>query len=340
MAGVRVEVAQERELRVLPIRIGDVADQQFHHAAPLGVGGPGRIAAGDFRRRPEEIAVVEVVVVQFHVGAVGGRVADQRAPAVVVIKQAAVLRLAVRRRRREPLLQPLPQPLVQRLGGVVLSVLLRDGDERGDLSHPFAVRIGVGDPRRLRVHFFLQVGGDLVLVRPADVRQRRQDAGETHRRAERRSLGQLHLAAHRRVLANEMQVAGVAPLVRVEREQRAVHVAFLRRRAEGERRRHRAGLRLVGPLHPRVGDVRVSVSLEEGERLRGLVGQQRQREIVFGVGMVRQHLAREAGPGGAGRPEQAVRLAVDRNAERRGCSRRRTRRAAPAGRSRAGSPPS
>ena len=36
----------------------------------LGVGGPRRVAAGDFRRRLEEIAVVEVVVVQLHVGAV------------------------------------------------------------------------------------------------------------------------------------------------------------------------------------------------------------------------------------------------------------------------------
>ena len=96
VAGVDVEVAQEREAGVGAVVVVGVPDQQVDHAAVLAGRGPGRVELGQRRGRRDEVAVVEVVVVELLVGAVGRRVADQGAPVLVVVEDLVGLARARR----------------------------------------------------------------------------------------------------------------------------------------------------------------------------------------------------------------------------------------------------
>ena len=70
VAGVDVEVPQVGEAGVGAVVVVGVPDQQVDHAAVLAGRRPGRVELGQRRRGRDEVAVVEVVVVELLVGAV------------------------------------------------------------------------------------------------------------------------------------------------------------------------------------------------------------------------------------------------------------------------------
>src|SRR5688572_14319717 len=84
MAGVDVEVPQERETPVIAVVVVGIPDEDVHHAAVLARRRPGRVVLGQRRGRGDEVAIVEMVVVEFLVGPERRRISDQRAPTRVV----------------------------------------------------------------------------------------------------------------------------------------------------------------------------------------------------------------------------------------------------------------
>ena len=85
VSGVGAETAQIRKEGVTSPGRRGVAHQQIDHGSPRG--GPTRFKLLHKRRRVDEVAPMEVVVVQVQVLSVPGRIAQQRRPRAVVVKQ-------------------------------------------------------------------------------------------------------------------------------------------------------------------------------------------------------------------------------------------------------------
>jgi len=64
MTGVRIEVTQEREGRVVPSCARDVTDEEINEGTVRVGAEPGRIAAPELRGRAQEVAILEVMIVE------------------------------------------------------------------------------------------------------------------------------------------------------------------------------------------------------------------------------------------------------------------------------------
>ncbi|RPK88672.1 hypothetical protein EES46_16825 [Streptomyces sp. ADI98-10] len=190
VARVDVETAQERVLGVVPRRVRRVPDEFLHHAAPLGVGGPLRVVLRDDGRGHHVVRVVEVVVVELLVAAVGGRVTGEGAPVLVV----GELRGAT---DREPLLHTALDQGEQLVTVRGLTDLVRDGHELGELAQGLPGPVGVDGAAEgvaLRQNV-IDVGPELGLVDAGGARQAGQDPVDLLRGREGRAFADLHLAA-------------------------------------------------------------------------------------------------------------------------------------------------
>jgi hypothetical protein len=151
VAGIFVKAAQIRKHQVAPVRRGDVTDQQLHHRSPFL--GPGRIQARHLGGGTDEIAVVEMMVVECLVAAIRRLAADERAPVGVVVKHG----LFLARRGGEPLFQTAfdfrNEDALQfgRLGDFSAAA------ERGELAEKFALPIRILEFSPLLVRLGLQV---------------------------------------------------------------------------------------------------------------------------------------------------------------------------------------
>src|SRR5262245_3406567 len=86
--GVRIEATKKREKWILPIFTGDISDQQLDHAAPFAR--PGWVAAREFACRADKVSVMKMMIVELRVGVVARGIADQCAPALIVVEKAGV----------------------------------------------------------------------------------------------------------------------------------------------------------------------------------------------------------------------------------------------------------
>src|SRR5262249_10964625 len=106
MARVRVEDAEERERLVTAAPARDVAHEEVDEGAvPVGAE-PRGIAPSDLCRCTEEIAVVEMMVVQARRRAIARGVADQRPPPRLVEERATGRRIRGIETRVEPRFEP------------------------------------------------------------------------------------------------------------------------------------------------------------------------------------------------------------------------------------------
>src|SRR5690606_4626876 len=78
------------EALVAAVGVVGVPQHRLDHRPPPVPADPGPVVAGDRGRRGDEVAVVEVVVVEFGVGAEAGGEADQGVPLIVVVELGAV----------------------------------------------------------------------------------------------------------------------------------------------------------------------------------------------------------------------------------------------------------
>ena len=83
---VRVEVSQERVLRIAAIHGSSITNELVDHSAIAIIRCPRRIVLGDGRRGIDPVAPVEMVVVEFRLRPVTRRVADHRSPVFVVVE--------------------------------------------------------------------------------------------------------------------------------------------------------------------------------------------------------------------------------------------------------------
>ena len=95
MPRIDVKAPKVRKERVAAVSAGDIPRQQTNHGEPLLR--PGRITAREFRSGAEEIAVVEMVVVEFLVAAEAGGITNQRAPVRFVGEEGRFLFPAIER---------------------------------------------------------------------------------------------------------------------------------------------------------------------------------------------------------------------------------------------------
>ncbi|CAM5631276.1 hypothetical protein STANM337S_06104 [Streptomyces tanashiensis] len=247
---------------------------------------------------------MEVVVVEFGVAAVGGGIAGEGLPGLVV-------RELVGAARREPVLETALDQAEQLVAGRALADLVRERDELGELAEGLAgpVRVdGAGEG----------VGGvrDLVEVaaQPCGVhtgaREGRQGGGGPLGGREGGRLADLHGAAGRDVRVRGERVGGVQPLVAVEGLEGAAFGALLRLGGEGVRGAD--GPRVVAPVHGGSGDEAVRV-LPVGREGAG-VGQDGDGEVVLAAEPGRDGRAGDV-PVGAGGREEGVVVARDGDAE-------------------------
>ena len=164
--GIDVETTQIGEERVAPVGARDVTDEQANHRQPPL--GPSGIAAGEFGGGVQEIAVVEMVVVQFLVAPEAGRVADERAPVGFVGEEGGFLFAAIGRAHGQEILQGgLEAPFA--LGGrVLLPELFRDRQQRRPFAELLAEPIRVAGQLRGAG----QIGGE-ALLEPGAIHVRR-----------------------------------------------------------------------------------------------------------------------------------------------------------------------
>ena len=225
VAGVDVEVAQEREHRVAAVPVVGVADEQVDHAAVLARRGPRRVELGEGGGRRDVVAVVEVVVVELGVGAVRGRVADQRAP---VPRRSTKTRVGLAGRGGEPVGQPGADRGEQR-GRAARCGRAGRRSRRARAARPsaFAGPVGVvAEPgQRVAVGDLVEVAADGGAgprrSRSATDGQLGQYAVEADAGGERRSADERPAsgrAARRRSARSVRRAGEVLPLVRVERD--------------------------------------------------------------------------------------------------------------------------
>lgn len=222
VAGVDVEAAQEREGGVGAARVGGVADQGLDHAAPGGVRGPVRVVLGDDRGGVDVVAVVEVVVVEFAVAAVGGRVAGEGLPVRVVGE-------LTRPAGGEPFLQAVLEEADELVAGGGLADLVGERHQLGELAEGLAGPVGVrGAGERVGgVGDLGQVAAEPVRVDRVVPGQSGQDRGGLLAGGEGGALPDLHGAAGGDVGVRREGVGGVHPLVPVERLEGAAFGALL-----------------------------------------------------------------------------------------------------------------
>ena len=306
MPGVRVEAAEVREERVRPVAAGDVAHQEVDHRTPPG--DPRRIPPTEHPGRAQEIAVVEMVVIQLDVAAEAGRVADQSSPARVIGEDAfaGLLRAAIHGRGEEVLQRGLQATLALRRGGRVAQ-LLRQPQQGGPLAELLAQPIGVaaqlGLPREVLREERAQLGA-------VGVRRHRQVREERRERISFLPALRPRLDLHRPADALIRELGGQgggAPLVRVAREERPRRPGFLHRVGRRPCRPHAARRRIegVGDVEPR--DVVVGARAERVERGGLAVGQERCAEPIAPLRRIHREQVRPlARPARAGRRVEAV----------------------------------
>src|SRR5215210_4921415 len=113
VTGIRIEAAQKWKERIGTIRTRDVANEHPHHAAPLRIARPRRIAARQLGSGTDEVTVMEMVIVEFRVGAIARGIADERAPVFLIAENSCAFsfRRTCAVRRNEEVLQSAAQSL-------------------------------------------------------------------------------------------------------------------------------------------------------------------------------------------------------------------------------------
>ena len=279
MPGVRVETAEVREERVRPVAAGNVAHQQIDHRTPAGE--PGRVASAEHPRGAQEIAIVEMVVVQLDVAAETGRVADQRPPVRLIGEDAlaGLLRAPIDGRGEEVLQRGLQAAFALRHGGRVAQ-LLRQPQQRGPFAQLLTKPVGI--PAELRR------AGEVLREEPAQfrvigVRRHRQFREERRQRIAFRPALRPRLHLHRSAYAAKGEQGGLrggAPLVRVAREERTRRPCLLDRERRRPGRLHAAGRRVEGGGDIEPGDVVVCAGAEGGKGRGAVVGQDCRAESI------------------------------------------------------------
>ena len=138
ISGIGIEAPQVGKHAVRAVGVGDVGDQKIDHAAPLFGRGPPRVVFGDRRRCLDEIAVMEMMVVELGFRAEARRIALQGAPFAVVVE---LLLSAVR--GVEPVLELGFDDIEEIIPGLGMTDLVGDMGELREPPHLLARPIGV-----------------------------------------------------------------------------------------------------------------------------------------------------------------------------------------------------
>ena len=152
MGGVDVVDAHGGEI-VRGRRAGDVGGQQGRHRRQLLE--QARVVHGGEGRRVQEVAVVEVVVVEL-VAAEGGHQTDHAVIGLVVEETTVGLRISASR-RVQPRLQLGHQPVADRRRQVIAPQRFRQVHELGIPGHCLPGEVGVGGIGRKALHVRLEV---------------------------------------------------------------------------------------------------------------------------------------------------------------------------------------
>ena len=208
MAFVNVKVAQEWEHRVGAAWVRAVPDEHFHHRSPLCLGAPLWILSQDFGSGSDEVAVVEMVVIQGFIGAKARRIPDQRPPRLVVVEDAFR-----RPRSREVVLEKgfcLVESLL--LGGFVVCGI-GDGGERRELAERLAGPVGIGDVEFIRSRFIVYITGQARGLGDTDIRDDRKHSLKRRCSREAVAFGELYLPAAGAVGLSGERVLGAQRLM-------------------------------------------------------------------------------------------------------------------------------
>ena len=287
VAGVGAETAQIRKEGVVAPGRRGVAHEQVDHGSPGG--GPTRFKLLHKRRGVDEVAPMKVVVVQVQVLSVPGRIAQQRRPRGVVVKQKGhFARLVV-----QPVFQTFLNRLKQKSKSRRILRQLRGARGLDQSVHllPLVVAVRPGGQRIVLQQ--LNLGTQFQRLKPGavgvHVRQGGQNSVEGVLNGKRVGSQALEGSPHGGVGgARRRCTTGRegGPLVRQQAHQQDAVQSFFNRYVCGKLGGHHGRGRVVGPLRAGVHGHHISVR----RKLRGGGGhagggerQKGQRPVVFPV---------------------------------------------------------
>ena len=313
VALVVVKVADEGKVRTAALGCGNVGHQQVHHAAPLCLGRPDRVAQRNFSHGAYPVAIVEMVVVHLLDAEILLRVARHGAQCLVVVEIGFGVVAG------KPLLYATFEQIEQFVAALQVALLLHHIHQFGDALQPFALPVGAGaDFEHHAPGAALVVLDQLAQLSAARVVAHAGPKGHKAvvglRGLEPAARKQANFSAQGIKARPELRLDRrvFEPLVWVQAQQgvclRAFHYAGAGLKGVGDLA---AGLVKL-PVHPRVLQKGVGVLGEQGQGLRAGVGQGGGGEIGLSFGQASDPLGAANGlPAHAGRAKQGIGLAFD-----------------------------
>ena len=306
MPGIGVEMPKAWEQGVVGDDRRHVTDQQFHPWSPFS--GPIWIEPCNLRRRTNEVAVVEMVVVDLVIAPVTGGSANQRAPGRVVIKVFEILFPSKR--------QPALKTMSDGLDGLTLCWCVGQGfgdsSQGGEGAQLLSFPVGVLG--RIKCEALL---GKLGPNRSGDVLRggkMRQHPLHLVRGGETLALEQLKISSDRLIGQSGLATLRyqMLPLVRVQGVHRFPRATFHRFGCEREQR---VDCPLIsGEVHVGSNHVTVGARPEQIERA-GIRIWQESNGVIVSVRMQLDMSLLILGPCGSSRPKEPIRSPSNGNSE-------------------------